>query len=60
MDIEGSEYEVLPKMIQDGSIDYINSIYVEWHDWQISSKHGVTQSLKNTFRERNLNVIDWH
>jgi FkbM family methyltransferase len=60
MDIEGSEYKVLPKMIHDGSIDYINSIYVEWHDWQMPNKHGETQLLKSIFKKKNLNIIDWH
>jgi len=31
MDIEGSEYDTLEKMIVDGSIDYVDDIYVEWH-----------------------------
>ena len=31
MDIEGSEYTVLPSMIEDGSIDYINNLSVEFH-----------------------------
>jgi FkbM family methyltransferase len=31
MDIEGSEYDTLEKMIVDGTIEYINHISVEWH-----------------------------
>jgi len=31
MDIEGSEYIVLPAMIKDGSIDYIDCISIEFH-----------------------------
>ena len=31
MDIEGMEYDLLSKMIQDGSIKYIARIYCEWH-----------------------------
>lgn len=31
MDIEGSEYDVLEKMILDGSIEYVNHLSVEWH-----------------------------
>ena len=31
IDIEGAEFKVLDKMIRDGSIEYINSAYVEWH-----------------------------
>lgn len=31
MDIEGTEYELLEKMIKDGSIKYIRALYCEWH-----------------------------
>jgi FkbM family methyltransferase len=31
MDIEGSEYDTLDKMIETGVIDYVNDLYVEWH-----------------------------
>jgi len=32
MDIEGAEYEVLPKMLKDGSMEYVNLAFVEFHD----------------------------
>lgn len=35
MDIEGAEFRVLDKMIRDGSIDYINKLYIEWHSNKI-------------------------
>jgi FkbM family methyltransferase len=31
MDIEGSEYDVLEKMVADGTLEYVNHISVEWH-----------------------------
>lgn len=31
MDIEGSEYCVLDKMIADDTISYVNHIFIEWH-----------------------------
>ena len=31
MDIEGAEYDVLEKMIKDGSINYINKMFIEFH-----------------------------
>jgi FkbM family methyltransferase len=38
MDIEGSEYDVLEKMIADGTIEYLNHISVEWHSRFFSNK----------------------
>jgi FkbM family methyltransferase len=32
MDIEGAEYEVLDKMFADGSVDYLDRLYVEFHE----------------------------
>jgi len=31
MDIEGAEYNIIPKMMKDGSFDYINKLWIEWH-----------------------------
>jgi FkbM family methyltransferase len=31
MDTEGAEYEIMPKMIQDKTIDLIDVLYLEWH-----------------------------
>jgi FkbM family methyltransferase len=31
MDIEGAEYEVLEKMIRDGTLQMVNELYVEFH-----------------------------
>lgn len=31
LDIEGAEYEVLDHMIKNGSIQYIDKLFIEWH-----------------------------
>ena len=33
MNIEGAEYDILEKMIEDGTIDYINTLFCQFH-WQ--------------------------
>jgi FkbM family methyltransferase len=35
LDIEGAEYKVLDKMIDDKSIEYINRLFGEWHQNKI-------------------------
>jgi hypothetical protein len=32
MDIEGSEYAVLDKMASDGTLGWVDELYVEWHE----------------------------
>lgn len=36
MDIEGAEYDVLEKMIQEDSISYIAILFIEWHAHKIA------------------------
>jgi len=57
MDIEGSEYEVLHKMIDDGTIKFINKLYIEFH-WQ---KVGLTKSDHNYLLERlgDIEIQEW-
>jgi len=31
MNIEGAEYEILKKMVKDGTIDYIDKLFIDWH-----------------------------
>ena len=38
IDIEGAEYKILPKMIAEGSIDYINKIEIEFHIRKMKSE----------------------
>lgn len=32
MDIEGSEYDTLEKMLSDGTMELIDDLYIEWHN----------------------------
>ena len=48
IDIEGTEYDILPKMLKDGLFDgYINKLYGEWH-WH---------KLKNISKQFHNNLI---
>ena len=60
LDIEGAEYNVLEKMIEDGSIDYINTLFVEWHDYQMKNKEIETEKIKAILKEKKIEYIDWH
>ena len=57
LDIEGAEFKVLEKMIQDGSINYINKLYVEFHS--SFYKHGFdfnTDQAQKDLTERLSNI----
>lgn len=41
MDIEGSEYATLEKMIKDKTIEYVNHLSVEWHSRYFTNKEEI-------------------
>ena len=46
MDIEGGEFDVLQSMINDGSINFVNIAYVEFHHKRDPYRHIKEQLLK--------------
>lgn len=58
MDIEGAEYEILNKMINENILEYINVLYVEWHNRMLVNKYD-----ENYFRtkiiEKNIILHEW-
>jgi len=59
MDIEGSEYKVLPKMIEDGSIKFINNLIIEWHNWQFPQYNDLTRSLSTKISSLGVQISGW-
>jgi FkbM family methyltransferase len=51
-DIEGSEFKVLPKLIDSPFINFVKAIYIEWHErfWYNTSEY------KNKINEK-LNIL---
>ena len=61
-DIEGAEYSVLTKMIQDQSINLVDRLFIEWHArffpdrekyWELQDQ--IIESLRN----QNVDIIRW-
>ncbi len=46
MDIEGSEYATLEKMLDDGSMEYVNDIFIEWHSRCFSDPQAMLEKEK--------------
>jgi FkbM family methyltransferase len=53
-DIEGAEFDVLEKMINDGTIDIVTEFWIEWHDHLFPAK----KELANELREE-IPWKDW-
>ena len=62
MDIEGAEYQVLPKMITDGSVEYANKMIVEFHSSRQIKGEYIHESFKEIhdyFENSEVELIDW-
>jgi FkbM family methyltransferase len=61
MDVEGAEFELVRKLLKDGTIDKINDLYVEWHPHCVDSESQESMNnLKQELSKTNANVYDWH
>lgn len=58
LDIEGAEYEVLDKMILDGSLDYVDTLIVEWHNHLLEKKYDQDYFMREIMK-RNISFIPW-
>lgn len=58
MDIEGSEYPVLEKMILDESIHLIDEIYIEFHNHLLKNKFDENK-IKNTITSLGIKLTEW-
>jgi FkbM family methyltransferase len=61
MDIEGSEFVVLRKALEDNTISKINDLWVEWHHNHVKFENeSTTNDLKNQISNLGININDWH
>lgn len=56
LNIEGAEYEILKKMIRDGSIHFIDELYVEFHSTKIDGMQEEEDSIRKVLGKR---ILDW-
>jgi FkbM family methyltransferase len=56
LDIEGSEYVVMDKLISDGTIDYVNHFYIEWHAMRDINKYDYI----NFIHSKKIKYTEWY
>ena len=59
MDVEGAEYEVLEKMIDEDTINYVDKLYVEFHGMRVFKTREDTKKLRTEIRGRGIPVHNW-
>lgn len=65
MDIEGAEYDVLNSIMNDGSIDLIDVLAVEWHadkfeEPQSTKYREIEKRIKAYSENHEITVLDWY
>jgi len=62
MDIEGAEYDVLEKMIEDDTLKFITALFIEFHADFFTNKEEIKQreaKIIEKLRENNVNLVLW-
>lgn len=62
LDIEGSEFAVLDKMIKDKTINLVNDLYVEFHERNFEDQEfyfNKKQEYIELFKTKNINFFEW-
>jgi FkbM family methyltransferase len=61
MDIEGSEFSTLRKLLKSNYIEYINDLYVEWHTPFVNGEDDSScDGLKTLIKQKGINLHEWH
>jgi FkbM family methyltransferase len=59
LDVEGSEYEILDHMIENGSVDYINELYIEFHIFKCDVDPSENVRLTKILNNKGIPVKEW-
>jgi FkbM family methyltransferase len=59
LDIEGAEYQVLAKMLHDGTMDRVSKLFIEWHWDKIGMPKTEHERLVEAIRRKNIPIISW-
>lgn len=54
LDIEGAEYKILDKMILDGSLDYVDSLFIEFHSGRAGVSVETDKKIVEEFEKRGI------
>lgn len=58
VDIEGSEWELFPAIVDAGLLDKIDYLFMETHEWRDPSKTALARSFRDMARERTSPVMN--
>jgi len=59
MNVEGAEYQIIRTMLKEGSLDYINKLYIQWHWKKIKYPEKKHKSLLSKIKNSNIELYPW-
>ncbi|KAI8502596.1 hypothetical protein Bbelb_192980 [Branchiostoma belcheri] len=61
IDVEGAEYEILEKMLKEGTFKWIDKVYGEFHGWQLVTDWPKErkQGLQDALNASGITMLDW-
>jgi FkbM family methyltransferase len=58
LDVEGAEYPILEKMINENIIDFIDVFYIEFHNHMLNETYD-EQSIKKVINDKKIKLVEW-
>ena len=58
LNIEGSEYEVLPRLIETGWMDRIDVVLIQFHEW-LPSSHRRRRAIQRSLKKTHVQLFDY-
>lgn len=59
LDIEGAEYDVVRHMLKNGSMSYINKLFIEWHSIRCGHTKQEDASLNQQVKKLGVKIEPW-
>lgn len=59
MDIEGAEFEILRKMIEEKTISLVKELWVEWHDIDLNNENESSKNLIINEISKSCKINNW-
>lgn len=59
-DTEGAEYDVIEKMLAEGSFDLVRKLYIEWHHQSYGVIHPKYDELVRAIHAKGIKDYDWN
>lgn len=57
LDVEGAEYEIIDKLIEDNTISLIKNIHIEWHPHLRTDSPNNVSYYEDIFKANNINIL---